>query len=201
MPTATSESVWAMLREIAQSQKESDRKMKELVQSQKEHEKAIKELQRTVGKMTNDQDAFVDECCRMANAQDEFFEEYFFNSFENGKQNFFGEKFDGISKQLKNRWQGVVDDFDIVFYNHSHSLVAIIEVKYKACETDIPKVLKKAENFRFLFPYYKDFKVYLGLASMSFYPELEEECIKQGIAVIKQVGDTVVISDEHLKVF
>jgi hypothetical protein len=36
---------------------------------------------------------------------------------------------------------------------------------------------------------------------MSFYSELEEECIKNGIAVIKQVGDTVVINDENLKVF
>ena len=36
---------------------------------------------------------------------------------------------------------------------------------------------------------------------MSFYPKLEEECIKQGIAIIKQIGDPVVIDDEHLKVF
>jgi len=26
-------------------------------------------------------------------------------------------------------------------------------------------------------------------------------CIEQGIAVVKQVGDTVVIYDEHLKVY
>jgi hypothetical protein len=36
---------------------------------------------------------------------------------------------------------------------------------------------------------------------MSFYPELEQECIEQGIAVIKQVGDKVVINDTNLKVF
>jgi len=36
---------------------------------------------------------------------------------------------------------------------------------------------------------------------MSFYDELEQECMNQGIAIIKQVGDTVVINDEHLKVF
>jgi hypothetical protein len=46
-----------------------------------------------------------------------------------------------------------------------------------------------------------DFKIYLGLASMSFFPELEQECIEQGIAVIKQVGDKVVINDSNLKVF
>jgi len=79
--------------------------------------------------------------------------------------------------------------------------VAIIEVKYKAHINDIPDVLNKAKTFRILSPHYKDFRIYLGLASMSFYPELEEECIEKGIAIIKQVGDTVVINDENLKVY
>jgi hypothetical protein len=74
-------------------------------------------------------------------------------------------------------------------------------VKFKAHQADIPKVIKKAETFRENFPKYKNHRIYLGLASMAFYPELEQECINQGIAVVKQVGDTVVINDEHLKVF
>ena len=135
----------------------------------------------------------------MANNHGSFAEEYFFNSFENGRQNFFGEKFDEIERNLKHHWQGVKDEYDIVLYNHAS--VALMEVKYKAHQDDIPKVLKKAETFRILFPHYKDFQVYLGLASMSFYPALEQECIKQGVAIIKQVGDTVVIHDAHLKVF
>jgi hypothetical protein len=36
---------------------------------------------------------------------------------------------------------------------------------------------------------------------MSFYPELEQKCINEGIAVIKQVGDTVVINDTNLKAY
>jgi len=84
-------------------------------------------------------------------------------------------------------------------YNDSY--VAIVESKFKAHQKDIPKVLKKAETFRILCPDYKDYKIYLGLASLTFYPELEQECIEHGIAIIKQVGDTVVINDAHLKVF
>jgi len=171
MQPATPETVWAMLQENARQMQETDRRMKI--------------LQKTVGGMANNQGAFA--------------EEYFFNSFENGKTNFFGEKFDIIKKNLTNVWQGLEDEYDIVLYNHAS--VALIEVKYKANTSDIPDVLKKAETFRILFPHYKDFKIYLGLASMSFYPELEQECINQGIAVIKQVGDTVVINDTNLKVF
>ena len=128
-----------------------------------------------------------------------FAEEYFFNSFENEQQNFFGEHFNDIEKNLKVRRQKLRDEYDIVMYNDSS--VAIVETKFKAHKNDIQKVQKKAETFRILCPDYKDFKIYLGLASLSFYPELEQECIEHGIAVIKQVGDTVVINDEHLKVF
>ena len=182
---ATPEAVWAILMETAQLQKENEKRWEELRQSQQETDRQIKELQKTVGGVTNNQGFFA--------------EEYFFNSFESDKTNFFGEKFDEIEKNLKTRRQGIQDEYDIVLYNHAS--VAIIEVKYRANINDIPTVIKKAETFRILYPEYQDFKIYLGLASMSFYPELEQECIEQGIAVIKQVGDTVVINDTNLKTF
>ncbi|MCL2131798.1 MAG: hypothetical protein FWH36_05020 [Lentimicrobiaceae bacterium] len=176
--TPNFEKVWAIIQETAKRQAETDRQMQET-------DRRMKELQKTVGGWANNHGTFA--------------EEYFFNSFENGKRNFFGEKFDEIAKNLTHFWQGLKDEYDIVLYNHAS--VALIEVKYKAHINDIPDVLKKAETFRILFPNYKDFKIYLGLASMSFYQELEQECINQGIAIIKQVGDTVVINDAHLKVF
>jgi len=163
--------VWEILREVSQMQKENAAQ--------------IKKLQKTVGGMANNQGFFA--------------EEYFFNSFEKGEQNFFGEKFDEIEKNIKPKTKKLQDEYDIVLYNHNS--VAIIEVKYRANINDIPVVLKKAETFRILSPDYKDFKIYLGLASMSFYPALEQECINEGIAIIKQVGDTVVINDKHLKIF
>ena len=168
----------ASLQELRDLQKETDRQMQET-------DRRMKELQKRVGGMADNQGSFA--------------EEYFFNSFEKDNRNFFGEKFDIINKHVTNYWQGLKDEYDIVLYNHAS--VALIEVKYKAHKNDIPTVLKKAETFRILFPHYKDFKIYLGIASMSFYDELEQECINQGIAMIKQVGDKVIINDTNLKVF
>ena len=51
------------------------------------------------------------------------------------------------------------------------------------------------------YPDYKNHKVYLGLATMAFYPELENECEKAGIAIVKQVGNKVIIAHEHIKAF
>ena len=210
---ATPESVWILLqenaiqlrelresnKELRDSQKETDRQMKETDRKMQETDRQMKE---TACQM-KETDRIVKELSNkiggMANNQGAFAEEYFINSFKNGKTNFFGENFDEIAQHLKNRWQGVEDEYDIVLYNHASA--AIIEVKYKAHLKNIPAVLNKAETFRILFPQYKDFKIYLGLASMSFFPELEQECIEQGIAVIKQVGDKVVINDSNLKVF
>ena len=134
-----------------------------------------------------------------ANNHGQFAEEYFSNSFEDGKQNFFGEKFDDINLNVKGIKKGYKDEYDILLINGKS--VGIIEVKFKAHENDIPKILKKAQTFRVNFTEYENHKVYLGLATMCFYPELEALCRKEGIAIVKQVGDSVVLNDKHLKVF
>jgi len=130
-----------------------------------------------------------------------FFEAYFFRSFEQGKKDFFGETFNMISKDLGGSMPklGISAGYGTMLY--SDTSIAIIEERSNAHINDLPKALKQVETFRILFPCYKDYKVYLGLASMSFDEELETECIKQGIAVIKQVDWTVVINDSNLKVF
>ena len=163
-------------KKLSESREEFDRKSDAL-------NKQIKEVGQHIGGISNSNGLFA--------------EAYFFNSFDQGRQTFFGEKFDAIKKNLK----GTVtdDEFDMVMLN-GH-FVGLVEVKFKAHENDIPKVLKKASTFRANFPKYQNHKIYLGLATMAFYPELEEECVRQGIAVIKQVGDSVVINDKHLKVF
>jgi hypothetical protein len=176
--TATPESIWAILQE-------TNKTLKETSELQKGNEKAIKELQKTMGSWGNNLGQFA--------------EEYFINSFENGKQNFFGEKFDKIKDNVKGIKDNFEDEYDILLINGKS--LGIIEVKFKAHINDIPKIVRKAETFRMNFPEYKEHQIYLGLATMSFYLELEQECINEGIAVIKQVGDSVVINDKHLKVF
>jgi len=170
-------------------QKENERRRAEndriLKENWEKYERRMKKMEETMGSWSYNHGSFA--------------EEYFFNSFENDQHNFFGEEFAKIQKHVHPVTPKLEDEYDIVLYNHTS--VAIIEVKFKAHENDVKQTLKKAETFRILCPDYKDFQIYLGLASMSFYPELEQMCTEQGIAVIKQVGDMVVINDAHVKVF
>ena len=166
----------AFEQEMKQSREEFDRKSDAL-------NKQLKEIGQHIGGMSN--------------SHGQFAEEYFFNSFDNGKQTFFGERFDTIKKNLKGTETD--DEFDVVMLN-GHA-VGILEVKFKAREKDIPKVLQKVNSFRLNFPKYHNHRIYLGYATLAFDEHIENDCIANGIAIIKQLGDTVVINDEHLKVF
>ena len=134
---------------------------------------------------------------RQQNGLGEMAEQYFINSIKCGLGNFLGEKFDEILPNVEGEVVGYMDEYDILLINGKS--VAIIEVKFRACARDIKKVLRKAETFRVNFPKYANHKIYLGLASMSFNEESESMCLEKGIAVIKQVGDTLVIYDERIK--
>jgi hypothetical protein len=165
---------------IIKSRAEFDQSM---AKSRAEFDKRMKKLDERIGGMANNNGLIA--------------EEYFFNSFEKGQRNFFGEKFDAIKKNIKGIEKD--DEYDILLINGQ--TIGIVEVKYKAHENDLPKVIKKAETFRENFPKYAGHRVYLGLATMAFYPELEQECINQGVAIIKQSGDSVIINDNHLRAF
>jgi len=169
----TPDSVWAALRELIASQKETDRQ--------------IKELKEMIGGMGNSNGMFA--------------EEFFINSIKKGDKNLFGEHFDefeSISRRnIKNKQ--TKGEQDLFLYNGK--AVAIIEIKYKARREDIQKLINRPSVFKTLNPEYKSHRIYLGLAAMSFEDKVEDESIKAGIAIVKQVGDTVVISDENMKVF
>jgi len=211
---ATPEGVWAGFHELRQLMKENEIKAEKAREKKRaeeekwraEEEKWRAEEEKRRAAAEKDRIAADKRMKKLeeflgswANNFGSFAEEYFFNSFENEQQNFFGEHFNEIRKKVKPKGKNLEDEYDIVMYNDSS--VAIVEVKSKAHINDVQKVLKKAETFRILCPDYADFNIYLGFASLSFYEELEKECIDQGIAIIKQVGDTVVINDAHLKVY
>ncbi|MDR2586019.1 MAG: hypothetical protein LBC84_07375, partial [Prevotellaceae bacterium] len=105
--------------------------------------------------------------------------------FENGQQTFFGEKFDDITKNMKGA--ETKDEFDVVFVNGKS--VCTVEVKYKG------------RTFRLNFPKYKNHQIYLALAALVFNQRVEDECASKGIAIVKQVGESVVVNDKNLKVY
>jgi hypothetical protein len=198
---------------IKERQSEHDRIMKESQvehnRSKAEHDRIIqgmaqenKEFKENIDKLLASQKNMQTELGGIGRSNGDFAEEYFFNCFEKGKQNFFGEKFDDIQKNIKldGKLIGTVKaEYDIVLLNCKS--VAIIEVKNKARKEYLSQLIKQAETFRINFPAYAGHQIFLAFAALSFEGEVEHDVINEGIAIIKQVGDTVVINDEHLKVY
>ena len=132
----------------------------------------------------------------IANSNGDFAEEYFENVFFD-ELTFAGMQFHEMltRKKFDNRIRQ--DEFDIILLNEKNAL--IVETKYKAQETDIDALIKKADAFRFWYPEYKE--VFLGLASLRFEDNIISKAKKKGIAIIRQLGDKTVVNDENLKAY
>ena len=117
----------------------------------------------------------------------EITEEFFFNSLK-AKQELGGIHYDFIDKNLTRSMGKLEDEFDIVMVNGKD--VAIIEVKYRAHEADLKKLLtKKYDNFKQLFPMYKDYTHHLVLATFSIYDDLKQQALSNGVTVLQRKGD------------
>ena len=119
----------------------------------------------------------------------EITEEFFFNSLAQ-TQNLAGIHYDILHKNVTSKAGKVEDEFDIVMINGKD--IAIIEVKYKAHEADLTKLLtKKYDNFKKLFPMYKDYTHHLVLATFSLYDDLKEKALANGVIVLQRKGDVI----------
>jgi hypothetical protein len=170
---------------------EFDRKLE---QSQKKYDKISAELNKQLKDLSQ-------QFGGMGNSHGKHAEDFFFNSLFYGQKKMFGEKFDDVTRSNSVTInKGYEDEYDIILLNGR--AVCVVEVKYKADSGDLAeKILKKVQTFKVNFPHHKGKTIYLAVAAMSFNPLTEKACSESGIAIIKQVGETVAIYDKNLKTF
>ena len=190
----TLNSLWAYLRESSeefkQSTKEFNNRFEKMREQFAETDRKIREVSSQLG--------------GIGNSNGDVAEEYFQNAFRKNPQ-LNGEVYDTVSfnvtPMLKKgqKWA----EYDIVLANGES--IAIIEIKYHLEKNDMKKalseILNKIETFKTFYPEYENYKFYLGMASFSFAKNIEKIIQEAGIAVIKQVGDKMVINSDNLKVF
>ncbi|MDR2554858.1 MAG: hypothetical protein LBC64_05455 [Fibromonadaceae bacterium] len=130
----------------------------------------------------------------MGSSNGDFAEEFFYNSLKK-TMTFAGIHFEDISDKFA-RTKIMPDkterkaQFDIVM--HNGDAIALIEVKYKARLEDVKVMVeKKVPNFRFLFPEYARYKLYLGIGSLVLKDRVVQEAKKLGIGLMEQRGDAV----------
>jgi len=190
--TITPESVLLLIREMALS---FDKEMKE---SRAAFEKEMAESRADFKQRMN---ALNEMIGGVGNSNGMAAEELFYNTLYNGDKNIFGEQFDVCYRNLNfnDKKKKKRNEFDIILVNCKS--MALVEVKYKARREDVQQIIDKVPDFKTYFPYYNCHQVYLGLAAMSFDKGVETVCANNGIAILRQVGDEVLVEYENLKVF
>jgi hypothetical protein len=174
-----------ILKQLAVSQKETDARF----------EKTEIQLAKTIKKL----DAIGVQMGDLGHSNGEYAESFFYDTLAD-KKTLGGIKYDVISKNYKRRRQRTEDEYDIFLENGS--VIGIIEVKYKVQEAHIEKLItKKKENFRILFPEFNNYKLYMGIAGLSFEPNVEQMAIDNGLVVLKQKGEILHVNSSHMMAF
>jgi hypothetical protein len=146
-----------------------------LEESQKKSDRRLDKVAKLVGNISNN--------------QGDIAEEFFYNSLK-AKPSMAGINYDYIDKNVTRSKNKIEDEYDILLVNGKD--VAIVEVKYKAHENDVERLInKKYENFKKLYPEYKDYNHHLGLASFNMNDDVKELASKNNVILLQRKGDLI----------
>lgn len=198
----TDEELKALVAGLAIAQQKTDEQIVSLFAAQKEVSEQIKrtdeQMKRTDEQMkrTDEQMKRTDEklerigitLANISHNQGDVAEEFFYNSLEYDPH--LGSiRFDDISKNEYKRRGKTAEEYDIIMTNGE--TIGIIEVKYKAHQNDLQKLERKMHNFKKLFPWFKDYKLYGAIASFHFHEDAKSEALQRGFFVLQRRGDLV----------
>jgi hypothetical protein len=146
-----------------------------LEKSQEETNATVKKVAKLVGNISNN--------------QGDIAEEFFYNSLIT-KPMLNNITYDFVDKNVTRYKNGIEDEYDILMVNGKD--IAIIETKYKAHQKDVEKLItKKYENFKKLYPEYKDYNHHLGLASFYISDDVKATALQNNVTLIQRKGDLI----------
>ena len=194
MATAADE-VWKLLRELIQAQKEterllqeqsqeSDRRFQETDRRFRETERVMKEQNQRVdeqlGKLGNRLGEFVEWQVRPAAVR--LFQER-------------GIDVNELSADLSVQKGDDGLEIDLLVVNGSEAIA--IEVKSKLTQADVDEHLERLDKFKKLVPRYHSLKILGAVAAMVTPSEVARYAYRQGLFVIAQSGDNLVILNDQ----
>jgi len=171
----TQEQLAQAILELKISQQKTDEQMQKTDEQMKKTDERLNRVAKLVGNISNN--------------QGDIAEEFFYNSLAD-KPSLAGINYDFIDKNVTRRKNSIEDEYDILLVNGKD--IAIIEVKYKAHQKDIEKLInKKYENFKKLYPEYKDYTHHLGLASFNMNEEVKEFASQNNVILLQRKGEII----------
>ena len=191
--TATIEDIRAILKELAQSQQELSQSQQELSQAQqelsqaqketdkqiKETDKQINRVSKQIGELGNRLGEFVEWQVRPAVVR--LFQERGIDVHEFHP---------GISVKRDN--EGL--EIDLLVVNDTDAI--LVEVKSKLTQRDVDEHLQRLAKFKRLMPRFRDVKALGAVAAMIVPDEVASYGCRQGLFVLVQSGENVIILND-----
>jgi hypothetical protein len=183
----TADDVWRLLGELVEAQKETERRFQEterlLKEQSRETERLLKEqsqrVDKQLGKLGNRLGEFVEWQIRPAAVR--FFKERGLDVHE---------LHSGVSAQ---RPEGGIE-IDLLVVNSTEAV--LIEVKSKLTQNDVDEHIERLEKFKRLIPTYRNHKALGAVAGMVVPKDIAIYAYRQGLFVIAQSGENVVILND-----
>jgi len=170
------DSVWAIIQEVGEKQKENAQGIKELKESQKETDRITRENAKLIGKLGNRFGEMVEHMVKPCLV--EKFQELGFE-FEKALSD----------TSIKDRKNNIITEIDITLENGDK--VMIVEVKSKPTTDDILEHIERMEKVRKYANLHRDNRKYLGaIAGMVMSDSEKIFALKNGFYVIEPSGET-----------
>ncbi|MEI6747287.1 MAG: hypothetical protein WCL34_15085 [Methylococcaceae bacterium] len=170
----TDEELKELVASLAIAQKKTDEQMNRTEEQMRKTDEKLKRIGIDFGNMKKN--------------QGDVAEEFFFNSLEEDAH--LGSiHFDDIATNMKKHRGQIQEEYDLVMTNGES--VGIIEVKYKAHQNDLDKLERKMRNFKTLFPWFNDYKLYGALAAFHVNEVAKKEALDRGFFVLQRSGNVL----------
>jgi len=207
------DTVWALVKEVAENQKETDRQMKETDRQMKETDRQIKETDRQM----KETDRQMKETDRQMKETDRKLHEIgkrfgdFTNSFGNvveymvapnlqDKFREFGLDFQMVGKDIKIRDHKNGIKFEIDIFLENNDAAMLVEIKADLAISDINKHMARLEKMRKFADLRGDKRIFLGaVAGISIPEKAKEYALAQGFYLIEPTGEDFCIIPPYNK--
>jgi hypothetical protein len=185
--SAVADDIWAILRELAQSQKDTDRKFQETDQrfqdtdrKFQDTDRKIKEVTAGIGRLGNRLGDFIEDAVRPAAVR-----------LFQGRGIDVHEVHQNVSSQRGT--EGI--EIDLLVVNNSE--IVAIECKSNLSVDDVNEHLDRLTKLKKLLPSYADKRVIGALASMVIDDNVAQYAYRKGLYVIGQSGDHLEIRNSE----
>jgi hypothetical protein len=192
--TTTADDVWAILAELAQAQKETERRFQETDRKFQETDRKFQETVTETDKRFKETNRQIQRLSKEIGNLGGKWGRFVENMVAPACETIFldrGIPVHQVSQRVKKRLESDTLEIDVLVTNENHVLV--VEVKSSLSVNDVKELIETLQQFRHFFPEYSQKQLYGAVAGIEIEEGADKYAYRQGLFVLTQSGENVAI--------